>query len=164
VLKLTQNGGSFVTYFRATSNALRAPASSGSYYAVENQNPTFTAGVCSATAAMYQRVNNIETLLWSGPVECHDGMVVRVMIPDDGVLYSYLDDRFVRFAFTLSPLAISAACTGAASVPTSIGMESIGRRSMDRLHSQCQAGRRRGWEPALIRQSPATHVGQAGEV
>jgi hypothetical protein len=41
-LTLTQSGGTYVTYLRASSNAMSGPAAAGTRDAFEIQNPTFS--------------------------------------------------------------------------------------------------------------------------
>lgn len=43
-LTLTQSGGTYSTYLRASSNALSGPSARGTAYVIEVQNPTFSGG------------------------------------------------------------------------------------------------------------------------
>jgi hypothetical protein len=76
-LTLTQSGGTYVQYLRASPDALSGPAAQGSYVAVELQNPTFTGGACTAGLAVYRRVGGAIYALASTTVPCRNGMVIR---------------------------------------------------------------------------------------
>ncbi len=76
-LTLATSGGTYVSYLKATTNAMSGPAPQGTYYSIELQNPTFSGGNCSATLAMNKRVSNVVTLLGSTVVACQSGMTIR---------------------------------------------------------------------------------------
>jgi hypothetical protein len=67
---LWQSGGIYTMYLNASNDALSGPDPRGSYYAIELQNPTVIGYSCSATLAVYKRVNSSVTLLSSGVVSC----------------------------------------------------------------------------------------------
>lgn len=75
--RLTASGGNYVSYLRASPDALAGPAPSGSYYSVEVRTPTFTNGVCAATLAVTRRVGGSVSLLGSTAAPCRNGMTVR---------------------------------------------------------------------------------------
>jgi hypothetical protein len=97
---LAANGGYFVQYLRASSGALSdGSTGTGSYIAVELQNPTFNP-TCSAQLAVYEAViiNGITvvTPFNRTPIKCQTPMKIRsvvfgtslnVMV--NGVVYSY---------------------------------------------------------------------------
>jgi YD repeat-containing protein len=78
-LTLTQSGGTYVTYLRASSNALSGPAVAGTAYAFEVQNPTFSGSACTATLAMYKIVSAVVTSLGSTGIPCQNGMTIRAI-------------------------------------------------------------------------------------
>ena len=53
---------------------------SGTFYAIEMQNPIFNHGNCSAVHMVYERVNRSITALASWVAACSNGMVMRMMI------------------------------------------------------------------------------------
>ncbi|MGA3044868.1 MAG: hypothetical protein ABSF54_29175, partial [Bryobacteraceae bacterium] len=112
-LALKANGGYFVQYLRATSNALTG---TGSYVSVELQNPTFNAstGACAATLAGFESINGTVTQLYSTPVVCHDGMQVRTVVVGSTALLA-VDGASYQFTF---------------SSQLSSGMPGVGGRSM----------------------------------
>jgi len=76
-LKLTQSGGTYVTYLRATPTALSGPGATGTTYSFEVQNPTFSGSACSATLVAYRIVSGSATSLASTGIPCSNGMVIR---------------------------------------------------------------------------------------
>jgi len=91
-LNLTQSGGTYGIYLRGSSNALSGPTASGTYYAAEIQNVTFSGGTCSATFAFYKRVNNSITLITSGAMACNNGMTVRAVYSINNWIMVYLNN------------------------------------------------------------------------
>ncbi|HXI43336.1 MAG TPA: hypothetical protein VNH83_25370, partial [Bryobacteraceae bacterium] len=75
-LSSTAGGGTYVTYLRATSNAISGPAPNGTYYSVELQDPTGTP-TGSATLSVYKRVSGVITTLGTTTVSRHNGMTIR---------------------------------------------------------------------------------------
>jgi hypothetical protein len=111
-LSLKQNGGYYVQYLRASSNALTG---TGSYYSVELQNPAInSSGLCSATLAGFQSINGTVTQIYSMPVVCHDGMQLRTMVVGSIALTTLGTGGF----------------TVALSSQLSTGMPGVGGRSM----------------------------------
>ncbi|HXJ39105.1 MAG TPA: hypothetical protein VNH18_07490, partial [Bryobacteraceae bacterium] len=97
-LSSTAGGGTYVTYLRATSNAISGPAPNGTYYSVELQDPTGTP-TGSATLSVYKRVSGVITTLGTTTVSRHNGMTIRavsvVAVPGNGspeALYVYVDN------------------------------------------------------------------------
>src|SRR5579872_2485000 len=78
-LTLTHSGGSYITYLLASSNALSGPLASGTAYAFEVQNPTFSGSSCSATLAGYKIISGSVTALASTTIPCSNGMTVRAV-------------------------------------------------------------------------------------
>jgi hypothetical protein len=76
-LRLTQSGGYYVVYFRASANAQFAPgAMTGTYYAAEVTGVTVNDSGYTATVSVYKVVNGSATLLssflqrfWNGSLE-----------------------------------------------------------------------------------------------
>ncbi|MCX6625718.1 MAG: hypothetical protein NTY38_32575, partial [Acidobacteria bacterium] len=74
MLTLGASGGTYIQYLRASQDALSGPAPSGTYYAIELQNPTFAPdGHCTATLAAYKRVGGMITALGSNQTACSNG-------------------------------------------------------------------------------------------
>ena len=61
------------------------PTSTGSFRAIEFQNPDLSSG-CAVTMAAYERVGGVLTLQYSTVVGCHDDMEVRVAAMDGATL------------------------------------------------------------------------------
>jgi RHS repeat-associated protein len=79
-LTLNGNGGTYVTYLRASGNALSGPTPAGTTYAIEVQNPTFSGSACSATLAFYKIISgSVTSLASSVGIPCNNGMTVRAI-------------------------------------------------------------------------------------
>lgn len=89
--RLTVSGGNYVAYLKASSNAYLGSTPTGTFYALELQNPTFSGGICSSTLALYKRVSNVLTQISSTAVACHDGLVLRAAIKADGTITATWD-------------------------------------------------------------------------
>ncbi len=79
VLTPTQSGGTYVTYLRASTNALSGPTAAGTAYVFEVQNPTFSGASCSATLGVYKLISNAVTSLASTTIPCNNGMTIRAI-------------------------------------------------------------------------------------
>jgi hypothetical protein len=92
-LTLAQSGGAYITYLRASGDALSGPSPQGSYVAVELQNPTFSGSSCTAVLAAYHRVSGTLYQDASVGVPCRSGMVMRSVYVDTLNQYAvYLDN------------------------------------------------------------------------
>jgi hypothetical protein len=78
-LTLTSSGGTYVTYLRASSNAMSGPSAAGTTYSFELQNPTFSGSTCSATLAGYKIISGSVTAISSATVPCSNGMTIRAV-------------------------------------------------------------------------------------
>jgi hypothetical protein len=93
VLALTQSGGMYSALLRASSNAsLGASSATGTFYAVEVANVTFTSGVCSATLSTYKVISGAINSIGSTSIPCHNGMVVRAAMLYSGIIAAYIDN------------------------------------------------------------------------
>src|SRR5271165_6872857 len=93
VLTLTQSGGTYSALLRASSNAsLGTSSATGTFYAVEVGNVTFTNGVCSATLSAYKVISGTATSLASSNIPCQSGMVVRAAMLASGVISVYINN------------------------------------------------------------------------
>ena len=90
-LNLKASGGVYTLYLHASPDALSGPAGSGSYYAVEVQNPTFSDKGCTATLSISKRSSESVTELKSETIACHDGMALRAVSAADGRIGLWLD-------------------------------------------------------------------------
>ncbi len=84
-LTLAASGGTYTSYLLASSDAQLGSVTTGTFYAAEVQNPTFTGGVCTATLAAYKVVNGSVTALGSTSIPCRSGMVVRLVATSNGI-------------------------------------------------------------------------------
>src|SRR5580704_4100488 len=91
-LNLTQSGGTFSALLRASSNASLASSPTGTFYAIEITNIVFSGGVCSATLASYKVINGTSTNLTSGAAPSGNGMIVRSVMTNSGVIYVYINN------------------------------------------------------------------------
>jgi hypothetical protein len=78
-LTLAQSGGDYITYLRASSNALIGPSPAGTAYAFVVESPTFSGSACTATLAVYKMINGAVTSLGSTTIPCQNGMIVRAI-------------------------------------------------------------------------------------
>ncbi len=97
-LHLPQSGGTYITYMRASADALSGPSLSGSFYAFEIQNPTFANGGCSAILAIYKRNAGVLTQVQTSTVACRDGMVLRVVHTFNNQMAVFIDRHFAAYA------------------------------------------------------------------
>ncbi|MEJ7606920.1 MAG: hypothetical protein WKF37_11780 [Bryobacteraceae bacterium] len=85
--RLIQSGGHYVTYFRATANALLVPNSgippTGTFYALELSNAQITTTSCSALLQLWKVVNGQMTSLAGMSIACRDGMTLRIAARND---------------------------------------------------------------------------------
>ena len=79
-LRLTQDGGNYTLYLRASNDAWLATPATGSFYAVELQSPVISNGVCSATLAVYKQVSGNTTQLTQTQTTCHDNLELHAVI------------------------------------------------------------------------------------
>jgi RHS repeat-associated protein len=96
-LTLAYSGGTYVTYLRASSNAMSGPAAAGTTYAFEVQNPTFSGSGCTATLAGYSIISGVVTLLSSTGIVCNTGMTVRSVITPNNQIVVYINNSEVLF-------------------------------------------------------------------
>lgn len=147
-LVINGNGGVFVQYLRATSNAITG---TGSYVSVELQNPTFnaTTGACTATLAGFQSINGVVTQLYSTPVVCHNGMQLRTAVVGNSAMLSV---NGLYYGFTFSN-------------QLSTGMPGCGGRSMpsNNAISQVQLGPWDNVAPSSVNANTFTSVAASVE-
>ena len=132
LLNLGADGGTYALYLHASPDALSGPASSGSYYAVELQNPTFTSQGCSATLAVSKRTSETVTSLQSETVPCHDGMVLRAVYSADGTIGVWLDHS-LAVNLQDSEIATGQPGIGVRGAPASNGIGQVDFGGLDRL-------------------------------
>jgi len=92
-LRLTQSGGYYAALLRASSDAVLSSYNTGSYYAVEVANPTFSNGICtSASLYVWKVIAGSPAALASTAIPCHTGMVVRAVMHPAGYIITYVDN------------------------------------------------------------------------
>jgi hypothetical protein len=81
-VNVTQYGGDFIHYLRASSDANRAPAEAGSYYSVGLESVQMSSDhlIYTATLIIYKRVGGVLTQLASTVVGCPSGTEMRSII------------------------------------------------------------------------------------
>ena len=120
-LTLASSGGNYYSYLRATSNSLAATGNTGTYYALQVANPTFSGGGCSATANLLKSVTGTVTIMWSGAISCHSGMVVRLVMAQSHIIFLYVDNLYV-VAISDSSIAAGQPGIGVSSAPAGNGI------------------------------------------
>ncbi|HWT80742.1 MAG TPA: hypothetical protein VN648_18295, partial [Candidatus Methylomirabilis sp.] len=101
VVVLAANGGTYVQYLAASSNAMTGPAATGSFFSVELQNPTVNG---SGTVVLNKRENGSFTALTSASVYCHSGMKIRSVLVGANVLVYVEGSLIFNYQFgTLPP-------------------------------------------------------------
>jgi len=132
VLSLKESGGVYTTYLHASPDALAGPAASGSYYAVELQNPTFSEKGCTATLSISKRSSETVTELHSETVGCRDGMVLRAISGTDGQIGVWLD-HFYLTMLEDSEVTAGQPGIGIRSAPAANSLSTIELGPLDRL-------------------------------
>jgi len=100
-LSLAASGGTYVTYLRSSSSALAANGNTGTFYAIQVQNPTFSQGgaACTATLLIGKSVAGSVTTLWGSTIACHSVMAVRTVVNTaNNYILVYVDNRALGFA------------------------------------------------------------------
>jgi hypothetical protein len=97
-LRLSQPGGKYVLYLRASLDSMLGPTSQGTFYAFELADPVFNSqGVCSATLNLYRRASGSLALLWSMNVPCRTDTVMRA-VSRSNAMYVYVNNFFVSWS------------------------------------------------------------------
>jgi hypothetical protein len=86
-IALTASGGTYTLFTRATPDARTGGGGSGTFYAFEMQNPTFSNGNCSATYVVYKRFSATMTALASWTGGCANGMTLRLVVGPGLLVY-----------------------------------------------------------------------------
>jgi hypothetical protein len=131
-LNLKESGGVYTIYLHASPDALAGPAATGSFYAVELQNPTFTDQGCSATLAISKRTSETVTDLHSEKVACHDGMVLRAVSAADGRIGVWLDHSKLTMLDD-SEVASGQPGVGVRGAPAANSLSAVDLGQLDRL-------------------------------
>jgi len=130
-LNLKQSGGVYTIYLHASPDAL-AGADSGSYYAVELQNPTFTEQACTATLAISKRSSDSVTSLLSRDVACQQGMELRAVAAENGRIGVWVDHRNLAIVED-SEVAGGQPGLGVRNAPASNALTAVQLGTLDRL-------------------------------
>jgi YD repeat-containing protein len=126
-LQLVQgsNGGNYITYLGATTNSLKASGNTGTFYAVEVANPTWSGSTCSANLNMYSQAGaGTLTLLASGAISCHNGMVVRSVLTPFNSIIVYVDNVY-RSQIGGVSVTTGQPGVGVAAAPSGTGISAI---------------------------------------
>lgn len=136
--KLTNSGGSYVTYFRATPDA-NLYANTGSFYATEISNINISGGNCSAVLTLWRRdasTNSLSTVYAIG-IACSQEMDLSI-VARDSVLVVYRPDTRVWLSWYTLPSyypnpsqATSQMGVGVASTPTTSGITKADAYAID---------------------------------
>ncbi|HTS46968.1 MAG TPA: RHS repeat-associated core domain-containing protein [Bryobacteraceae bacterium] len=92
-LTLTASGGHYITYLRASSGSLLA-GNTGTFYAVEVANPTFSGSTCSATLNIYKDTGHGGSPVSSSGIGCSNGMIIRAVVLNFNVVAVYINNLF----------------------------------------------------------------------
>jgi len=132
-LTLTASGGTYVHYLRATNDAMTGPATQGTFYSVELQNPTFSGPACSATLAAYKRESGVVTLLGSAVVGCRNGMTMRTVFLSYGAMMAYTDNRMAMYIGGTSSITSGKPGVGALNTPSGNSIARAELGPLDRI-------------------------------
>ena len=125
-LTLTASGGHYITYLRASSGSLLG-TSTGTFYAVEVANPTFSGGNCSATLNIYKDTGHGGSPVSSSGIGCHNGMIIRAVVLNFNVVAIYIDNLFwTSWGWAdNSPITTGEPGVGVAGAPSGNGISTI---------------------------------------
>lgn len=70
---------------------LAATGNTGTYYAVEIVNPTFSGGTCIAGITVLKSISGTVTNLLSSSIGCRNGMVLREIM-NGSTIWIYIDN------------------------------------------------------------------------
>jgi len=119
------SGGNYDLYLEATTDALYGPTSSGTYYVLEVQNPTFVAnGLYNATLALFRRVNGSIVSMGSTNATVRDGSVIRAVYSISNQFAIYVDGVFDLFSYD-SSIATGQPGVGVRGVPAGNGISRV---------------------------------------
>ena len=78
VLNIKSSGGTYITYLRASNDALNSPTvANGSYYSIELQDVTVNGTSCYGNLAIYKTIAGSVNCLAGMAFPCKDGMTWR---------------------------------------------------------------------------------------
>ena len=135
-IALAQSGGTYISYLRATSNAISSSSAAGTFYSVELQNPTFSGSSCSAYLILYKVVSGVYTGLTATNVPCHNGVEIRAVYATSGQIIVYVDNLWYLYAIDTS---ITAGQPGVGVRGAPAGMESWDQQTQG-LQSHARTG------------------------
>ena len=73
VLNIKSSGGTYITYLRATNDALNSPTvANGTYYSIELQDVTVNGTSCSGNLAIYKTIAGSVNYLGGTPFPCKE--------------------------------------------------------------------------------------------
>jgi len=101
-ITLTTSGGYFVTLLRASPGSLVYIGNSGTWYAIDLGNPTFSGSSCSATLYLIKSVSGSISYPGSAVVPCHNGMVLRAVMLVNSRIAVYIDNVLYFTCFDYS--------------------------------------------------------------
>jgi len=116
---LTASGGNYALYARASSDASMAGSGSGSFVALQMENPVFDGnGNCAANFVLYQRLSGSTTItaLTSFAHACRNGMMLRLIVrPQFTMMYV---DSWLPTVYGDAGIATGQPGIGATATPT----------------------------------------------
>ena len=132
-LTLTASGGTYIHYLEATTDAKSGPSASGTFYSVELQNPTVTAGgmAGSGTLALNKRENGSMTVLASTVVPCHNGTTIRSVMTTYGI-FVFVDNLYYLSSYP-TPLLSGKPGIGAFATPAGNSIARVDLGGLDRV-------------------------------
>ena len=126
-LKLASSGTNdgYAIYLRASNNALVGPTSTGTFYALELQNVTWSSDgkSCSATYALWEGVNGTVSNT-GGSVGCQQDMTLRMVYGPNGTIAGYINN-VVFLLGTNSDIATGQPGVGVRGAPPGNGIVSV---------------------------------------
>ncbi len=135
-LAIPANGGTYVSYLRASNNAQTGAGTTESFYALA-MTPAVSSSGCSLTLTVYKAMGGSVTQVLSFGVPCYNGISVRFAIR--GVTLTVSTDRELWWAFADSSIAAGKPGVGALGTPAGDSISAVSIGPADRIAPQAPA-------------------------
>ncbi|MGI8745366.1 MAG: hypothetical protein ACR2NN_22885 [Bryobacteraceae bacterium] len=126
-LKLTASGGYYLAFLRGSPDAKADGTPTGTYYAVQLAQPTFSGGACTGTLQFYSvDGGGVHYPTDNVTIPCHDGMTITAVMLNNLILVYY--DNIFAMSPSMSSLPSGAPGVGVADAPSgnSISLVELG--------------------------------------
>lgn len=131
-LTLAAAGGAYTEFLQASPDASTGPASSGTFFAFEMQNPTFNTAhtSCSANFVLFQGVAGTISVISTFQHSCRSGMVMRLVV--HGTVAAVYPDQAEPMEFTIAPNSSGQPAIGAYGMPAGNSISLVQLGAIDR--------------------------------